>query len=110
MTSMIRDVAYQSALTKVNRYTAKDVSLHTTGFAMDIDRGETLKTDADRKLFRQLLAQLSMQGEIYFQYESNGCAHICLNPKAAKKYEAFLTKKLSQEGLLWNIAFSAAQN
>lgn len=110
MTSMIRDVAYQSALTKVNRYTAKDVSLHTTGYAMDIDRGETLKTGADRKLFRQLLTQLSMQGEIYFQYESNGCAHICLNPKAAKKYEAFLTKKLSQEGLLWNIAFSAAQD
>lgn len=110
MTSMIRDVAYQSALTKVNRYTAKDVSLHTTGFAMDIDRDETLKTDADRALFKQLLIQLAAQGEIYFQYESNGCAHICLNPKAAKKYDAYLLKKLTGEGnLRWNTVTSAGQ-
>lgn len=111
MTSMIRDVAYQSALTKVNRYTAKDVSLHTTGYAMDIDRDETLKTDADKKAFRQLLTQLSSQGEIYFKYESNGCAHVCLNPKAAKKYEAYLMKKLTGEGnLTWNTVYSAGQD
>ena len=79
VTSTVRDEAYQRELVKGNREATRNFSLHTTGWAFDIDRTYVSRRQA--LAFQNVLDRLAVLGGITWVREP-GAIHVTVSSEA----------------------------
>jgi hypothetical protein len=79
VTSTVRDQRYQDALVGVNSQATNAFSLHTTGFAVDVQR--SFRNRAEERAFIAVLEKLRAHNVIDFVYEP-AAIHFTVGPRA----------------------------
>ena len=79
VTSTVRDEAYQRELVKGNREATRNFSLHTTGWAFDVDRTYVSRRQA--LAFQNVLDRLAVLGGITWVREP-GAIHVTVSSEA----------------------------
>src|SRR4029079_4604472 len=79
ITSTVRDEAYQRELVKGNREATRNFSLHTTGWAFDVDRRYVSRRQA--LAFQNVLDRLSVLGGITWVREPDAI-HVTVSSEA----------------------------
>ena len=79
VTSTVRDQAYQRALVRRNREATRNYSLHTTGWAFDVERRYTSRRQA--LAFQSVLDRLTVLGVIAWVREPNAI-HVTVSSEA----------------------------
>jgi hypothetical protein len=81
VTSAVRDDRYQRALMRVNVNAARTYSMHTTGYAFDIDRTMSARQE---NAVRWVLDRLTAMNAVAYITET-GCFHVAVSSAAANE-------------------------